>query len=110
MELFRFIDWLLVLPAVREQEFWHELRQFEEERYMPYVTSVERRGFEQGQLQATRDAVLEVVSTQLGAVPEDITEAVQQLENVEALRVLLREAATCSTLEAFWESVRVAHG
>ena len=47
-----FIDWLLMLQAALDQEFWHELRQFEEEKHMPYVTSVERlgmqRGFEQG--------------------------------------------------------------
>ena len=50
VELFRFIDWLLVLPVALEQAFWQELLQFEEEKHMPYVTSVEQRGFEQGQL------------------------------------------------------------
>lgn len=109
VELFRFIDWLLVLPVALEQEFWQELRQFEEEKHMPYVTSVEQRGFEQGQLQATRDAILEVVATQFGVVPEDMTEAVQRLETMEALRALLREATTCSTLEAFRESLSAAN-
>ena len=114
VELFRFIDWLLILPASLEQEFWHELRQFEELKHMPYVTSVERRGFEQGlqegKLQEARDATLEVVAAQFGTVPDDIAEVVQGLENMEALRMLLRQAVTCSTLEAFRESLRAVHG
>jgi hypothetical protein len=71
MTLFRFIDWLLVLPAALEQEFWDELHQFEEEKRMPYVTSVERlgmqkgfeqglqQGLQQGQLQTAREMLLE---------------------------------------------------
>jgi hypothetical protein len=54
LALFRFIDWLPVLPAGLEQAFWQELRQIEEVHHMPYVTSVERLGIqpglEQGQL------------------------------------------------------------
>jgi hypothetical protein len=48
LALFRFIDWLLVLPAGLEQAFWQELRQIEEVHHMPYVTSVERLGIQQG--------------------------------------------------------------
>ena len=47
-----FIDWLLVLPAILGPGVPHEFHQFEEEKPIPYVTSVERlrmrKGFEQG--------------------------------------------------------------
>jgi hypothetical protein len=118
LTLFRFIDWLLVLPAALEQEFWHELRQFEEDKHMPYVTSVERRGFEQGlqqglqqgQLQEAREMLLEAVATRFGEVPEDVTAAVQHLETVEPLRGLLRQALTCVSLEAFRDALRTMQG
>jgi hypothetical protein len=114
LTLFRFIDWLLVLLAALDQEFWHELHQFEEEKHMPYVTSVERlgmqKGFEQGQLQTAREMLLEAVATRFGEVPEDVTAAVQRLEAVEPMRALLRQALTCASLEAFWESLRIAQG
>jgi hypothetical protein len=42
LALFRFIDWLLVLPAALEREFWHELHQFEEEKRMPHAICDER--------------------------------------------------------------------
>ena len=41
--------------------------------------------------------------------PQDITEAVQRMETIEALRALLREATTCSTIEAFQESLSAAN-
>jgi hypothetical protein len=115
--LFRFIDWLLVLPAALEQEFWHELHQLEEERRMPYVTSVERlgmqKGFEQGlqqgvqhglqqgKLQAAREMLLEVVAVRFGGVPDDVLAVVRRLETVEPLHALLRQALTCTSLEVF---------
>lgn len=40
---------MLTLPIELEQEFWQEIRNFEESRRMQYITSVERIGFEQGE-------------------------------------------------------------
>jgi hypothetical protein len=48
LDLFRFIDWVLTLPESLKREFWQDLRTFEEERRMPYITSVEEIGFERG--------------------------------------------------------------
>jgi hypothetical protein len=48
LNLFRFIDWVLQLPKKLEAEFWTELKAYEGERQMTYITSVERIGFEQG--------------------------------------------------------------
>ena len=48
LELFRFIDWVLTLPLGLERRFQVELTQFEAERQMPYITSIERMGREQG--------------------------------------------------------------
>jgi hypothetical protein len=48
LNLFRFIDWILELPEGLKQEFRAELKQYEQERQMPYVTSIERMGREEG--------------------------------------------------------------
>ena len=117
LALFRFIDWLLVLPAALEQAFWQELRQVEEAHRMPYVTSVERfgiqqglqqgleqglqQGLEQGQLLEARAMVLEAVAAQFGAVPEEVVTAVQRVESRDTLHTLLRQAIACPTLEEF---------
>ncbi len=48
VKLFRFIDWLMALPAAHERLFWKELANYEEGKKMPYITSVERIGREDG--------------------------------------------------------------
>ena len=47
-QLFRFIDWLMWLPDELQQDFRTELRALEEEQSMPYITSIERMGREDG--------------------------------------------------------------
>lgn len=51
VNLFRFIDWLMALPEAHERLFWEKMSRYEEEKMMPYVTSVERIGIEKGILQ-----------------------------------------------------------
>jgi predicted transposase YdaD len=42
--LYRFIDWTMMLPDDLEAEFWQELKAFEEEQKVTYVTNAERIG------------------------------------------------------------------
>ncbi len=48
INLFRFIDWMMVLPKGLDRSFWTELKTYEEERKVPCITSVERIGLERG--------------------------------------------------------------
>ena len=48
LELFRVLDWMMGLPEELKLEFLGELRRFEEEKKMPYITSIEQLGIEQG--------------------------------------------------------------
>ncbi len=44
LELFRFIDWLLTLPAAWEQRFQQALEDYEASMSTPYITSPDRCG------------------------------------------------------------------
>jgi hypothetical protein len=118
LELFRFIDWLIALPEALDKVFWTELSEFEEEKRMPYVTSVERigiekglqQGLQQGSLQEGRQMVLEAVAVRFGAVPAEVAEAVNAVDSEETLRSLLRQAITCTDLEAFRGVLQMARG
>jgi len=46
--LYEFTDWVMILPDALEEEFWKELKQFEEARRMAYVTNAERIGMRKG--------------------------------------------------------------
>jgi hypothetical protein len=85
INLFRFIDWAIQLPEVLKLQFWQEVHDFEEQRQMPYITSVEEIGLERGK----RDLVLELLTYRLkvAELPADLVAQVQmlplpQLENL----------------------------
>jgi predicted transposase/invertase (TIGR01784 family) len=65
-----------------------------------------QQGLQQGQLQEARAMVLEAITAHFGEAPDDITAAVQQIDNRETLHALLRQAITCPTLMAFREVLR----
>ena len=44
LNLYAFIDWVLALPDALEKIFLEDLREFEKEKKMPYITSAERDG------------------------------------------------------------------
>jgi hypothetical protein len=48
LELYRLIDWFLVLPKELTVAFRRELFNYEKEKAMPYVTSIERLGRQEG--------------------------------------------------------------
>ncbi len=57
--IFRFIDWLLTLPPILEQPFVDAVKTYEEGTTMPFITSVERIGREEG-LQIGREEGLQI--------------------------------------------------
>lgn len=48
LALFKFLDWILVLPAALDKIFWQDLKAYEAEKNMSYITSVEKIGFKRG--------------------------------------------------------------
>ncbi len=48
LDLFKFIDWIIVLPTALNNSFWNDLKTYEEEKKMAYITSVEKIGFKRG--------------------------------------------------------------
>ena len=68
---------------------------------MPYVTTYERKGFQLGILQSSREHVLEVLETRFQVVPDNMTQAIQAIENTSLLSRLLREAVLVESLEKF---------
>ena len=46
IKLYRFIDWLMILPEELERACFQEIEHFEEEQRMPYITTAERIGIE----------------------------------------------------------------
>jgi hypothetical protein len=81
LNVFNFVDWVLGLPKPLETEFWRELKAYEEGQKVPYITSVERIGYERGRveereedaarsLELERSRVLHRLSLKVGSVAD----------------------------------------
>jgi len=109
LELFRLIDWMMTLPEGIESEFKQEIRRFEEDLQMPYVTSFERlariegkqEGLSEGILQKGREDVIDVLTIRFSDVPPSLVEAINQIEDPSLLKTLLRQAITTSSIIEF---------
>jgi hypothetical protein len=85
LNLFRFIDWILELPDDLKRSFRDELEAYERERQMPYVTSIERMGIEQGENRATQKIALNLLrkSIPLETISEATGLSIEQLQQLQ---------------------------
>jgi hypothetical protein len=93
------------LPEELEQDFWREVTQLQEDRRMPYITSIERlatqKGIEQGieqSLQQMRQILWESIELSLrqrfGDEGLEVLSEISEIEDVEQLRAILRGLLT----------------
>ncbi|MCK5508974.1 MAG: hypothetical protein KAI50_10710 [Desulfobacterales bacterium] len=78
LNLYRFIDWVLTLPEALEKIFLEDLRQYEKEKNMPYITSAERIGKKEGKKEGRKEGMLSFVqkAKQQGVSAETIARIV----------------------------------
>ncbi|MCE2720129.1 MAG: transposase [Dolichospermum sp.] len=112
-QLFRFIDWIMVLPEELAISFKTEIKSYEEARKMRYVTSIERlakqegieeglqEGRQLGVIQSSQDSVIEVLETRFGQVPITIINAVNNINDSSVLKTLLKRAISIPSLAEF---------
>jgi predicted transposase/invertase (TIGR01784 family) len=55
INIYRFIDWVLTLPESLEISFLENLKEYEKEKNMPYITSAERIGEKRGEKKGKRE-------------------------------------------------------
>ena len=124
-QLHRLIDWLMPLPDGLKIQFRNQLQQRLPDKSMPHITLFEElalkeglkeglekglekgiqkglvEGLEKGILQNGREAILDVLDTRFGQVPDSVRERVNALGSEPTLKTLLRRAARASSLEEF---------
>jgi hypothetical protein len=117
-QLFRLIDWLMVLPAELQGSFRDAIYQFEMEKRMPYLTSIERmaeekglaagraEGREEGREQARkaeRDDLLEIISAGLaakfGAAGKKLAARVRKCRDIARLKAINRALITAKSIK-----------
>lgn len=102
LELFRFLDWVMRLPEAEENRLWSELQDYEEQRLMPYVTSVERigikKGLQQGLQQGEVRVLRRLLTRRFGELPAWAEAKLQEAELAQ-LEVWGERVLDAGTLE-----------
>ena len=113
INLFHFIDWVMSLPEELEQEFWQSVQQLEEERSMPYITSVQRIGRQEGRQEGRQDGLLKGIELGLklkfGAEGLAMLPEVADIKDAGLLEMILSGLETANTLEE-WRNLYQATG
>ena len=111
--LHHLIDWLIPLPDDLKLQFRNQLQQRLPDKTMPHITLFEElalkeglekgleKGIQKGLLQNAREAILDVLDTRFGEVPDSVREQVNALCSEPTLKELLRRAARASSLDEF---------
>ncbi len=109
LELFRLIDWMMVLPPGLEQEFRVEYKRYQEEQKMPYITSIERLAKEEGKaeerLVTTRQHIIAILTMRFGQVSESLTATINKIEDLAQLEQLLLRSVTILSLADFEQEI-----
>ena len=107
LDLLRFVDWVLALPEGLENQLWAEVQQFEEEKHMRYVSSLEQiairkgieKGIEKGREQTLCELLEELLVTRLGPLSETIRSRLAGANSAQ-LSLWFRRALTAPSLES----------
>jgi hypothetical protein len=108
--LFRLLDWMMDLPEELEKAFYQELSRFEEEKQMPYVTSVERIALKKGEAigeakgraEGSAEMLLRIFERRFTVkVPEDLAAAVRGTTDLARLERWADLAFEVESLEDF---------
>jgi predicted transposase YdaD len=86
LNLYTFIDWAMILPEGLKRAFWEELKTYEEERQMAYVTTGEQIGMEKGIEQTTKAIALNLLqeSIPLETIARTTGLSLTQLKKLQA--------------------------
>lgn len=108
LELYGFIDWILVLSEDLEKLFLQDLNAFEEEKAMQYVTSVERIGRQDGELKSKREDIIEALEINLEiSAPKEVVDLINQESDIVRLKEMHRKAIKVLTLEEFQSWLKI---
>lgn len=111
LTLFNFVDWMLQLPHDLEVAFSTALRQFEQERNVTYITSIERIGREEGREEGLQEGIqigerralftgiVAALQLRFGDNGATLLPELQSVSDVALLQAVLERTVTATSLD-----------
>jgi hypothetical protein len=98
-ELFRLVDWIMDLPDDLEEAFRSDVSQFEEEKHMRYLSSIERLARNEGLREGLLEGIELGLDVKFGQRGRRLLPRISALDDVATLRALSRVLKSATTLE-----------
>ena len=107
LNLYLFIDWLIALPEDLEVLFIQDLEQYEREKQMPYVTTIERRAKQQGLIEGALDAIEFGLELKFGQAGLQLMSEISQISDLAILKSIqagLRQGKNLDELRTLYQN------
>jgi hypothetical protein len=125
LQLYKFIDWIFVLPEDATERFHEEIKKYEEEKKMTYITTAERigikkgieigiqqgiekgiqkgiqKGMQKGALLKAQEMLQNTLTIKFGDLPEDIKAQITQINDLDKINALFEIAIRTDSLDEF---------
>jgi hypothetical protein len=100
--LFKFLDWIMELPEELEEALNADLAEFERERKMPYVSSIERIALKKGRAEGKAETLLRLLSKRFHvALPEELEAAIHSTADLAKLDAWIDNSLEAHNLADF---------
>ncbi|HAI68702.1 MAG TPA: cytosolic protein [Gammaproteobacteria bacterium] len=100
-----FLDWVFTLPNELTLQFDDFVKEYEEAKKMRYVTTWERRGFNEGVelgiLQKSREDITDILEVRFQQVPKTLEQKLDSFDDTSWLSQLHKKAVLVGSLEEF---------
>jgi len=109
INLGKFIDKMMSLPPSLQQKFKEQVNQFEQERKMPFLSTIEEMALERGQeigqekgaKEARQQDIFDLLETRFNTLPESLVKSLNKIDDLALLKELLIETIKVNSLEEF---------
>ncbi|MEK8016849.1 MAG: hypothetical protein VSS75_008270 [Candidatus Parabeggiatoa sp.] len=96
-----FLDWVFTLPNELTLQFDDFVKDYEEAKKMRYVTTWERRGFNEGILQNSRENITDILELRFQQVPKTLVQKLDSFDDTSWLSQLHKKAVLVGSLKEF---------
>jgi hypothetical protein len=119
VQLFRIIDKMMTLSSRLQQKFKKQVKQYQEERKMPFLSTIEeeamatgiqqgvqqgiQQGVQQGIQQGIRENILNILTMKFGELPSEIEDKIGTISDKARLNQLLLSAVNINSIQEFQE-------
>src|SRR6266508_5789598 len=99
IDLYRLIDWMVKLPPDLEVAVWQQIKEFEQEAHMLYITTAERIGRAEGRAEGLVEGIDAMLDMKFGQAGLALMPEIQTIDDIATLERLLQVIKSATTLD-----------